>query len=141
MKNVIMPERWRCSIVAKVGGGGGGRKQVSRTGLVRGERVSRLHVPVREELWLSDEPERDVYIFVTVVREVVKRQTMDHFRNICCAGSLDLAKSGRTDLRWNITNRFVYLHCYLQSCWLSLTKFAYLRCCRQLCRLRLIKIR
>jgi hypothetical protein len=127
-KNVMMSERWRCTVEK---GGGGGRKQVIRTGLVRCERVTGLHVPVREELWLSDEPKRDVCIFVTDVRDVLKRQIMDHFRNICCAGRLDLSKSGKSDLQWNITNRFVYLHCYPQARWLCSTNIEYLRCCRQ----------
>jgi hypothetical protein len=107
---------------------------------VRCERVIRLHVPVQEELWLSDEPKRDVCIFVTDVCDVLTRRIMDHFRNICCTGRSDPEKSGRSDLRWSITNRFVYLHCYPRLRWLCLTNIEYLRCRLQSWWLCLISI-
>jgi hypothetical protein len=111
-----------------------------RTGLVRCERVIRLHVPVQKELWLSDEPKRDVCIFVTVLCDVLKRRIMDHFRNICCTGRSDLAKSGKSDLRWSITSRFVYIHCFPRLQCLYLTDIEHLRSRRQTWLLCLISI-
>ncbi len=102
--------------------GGGGRKQVDITGSTRCERVPRVHVPVCEELWRSDEPERDVYTYVSAVCDIAKRQIVNHFRNICCTGRLDLVKNRRTKLRWNVTFRFVYLHWSPYLCWLCLIK-------------------
>jgi hypothetical protein len=95
--------------VEKVGGGGG--KQVTRTGLVRCERVTRLHVPVSKELWLSDEPKRNVHISVTADCDNLKRRAMVHFRYICCTCRPDLDKSGYSDLWWSISSRFFYIHC------------------------------
>jgi hypothetical protein len=133
----MMSERWRCKVEK---GGGGGRKQVMRTGLVRCERVIRLHVPVLKELWLSDEPKRNVCIFVTVLCDVLKRRTMVHFRNTCCTGRSDLAKSGKSELRWSISNRFVYIRCCTRIHCQYLTKTEHRYFCRHTCLLCLISI-
>jgi hypothetical protein len=93
---------------------------------VRCERAVGLHVPVREKLWPSDEPKRDVRIFVNDVCDDLIRQILDHFRDTCCEGRLDLVTSYKSDLPWNITNRFVDTCCYVRIRWWRLTNNAYL---------------
>jgi hypothetical protein len=56
--NVIRVERWRYMLLGRECGGG--RKQVAASGAACSEHVTRVHVPVCEELWRSDEPERNV---------------------------------------------------------------------------------
>ncbi len=91
---------------------------------MRCERVTRLHVPVLKELWLSDEPKRNVCIFVTVECDILKRRTMVHFRYTCTCRS-DWAKSGNSELRWSISSRFVYIHFYTRMHCQYLTEIKY----------------
>ncbi len=86
-----------------------------------------LHVPVREKLWLSDEPKRDVCNFVNDVCDDLIRQSLDHFRDTCYGDRIDLVTSYKFDLPRNITNRFVDTCCYLRICWWSFTNNVYVR--------------
>ncbi len=100
---------------------------------MRRERAEGLHVPVREKLWISDEPKRDVRMFVNDVCDDLIRQSLDHFRDTCCGDRVDLVTSYKSDLPWNVTNRFVDKCCYVRICWWCLTNNVYVRYYLQLC--------
>jgi hypothetical protein len=112
IENARKSERWRCTAM-KAGGGGG--KQVTITGLVRRERAEGLHVPVREKLWLSDEPKRNVCNFVNDICDNLIRQSLDHFRDTCCGDRIAPVTSYIFDLPRNDTTRFVNTCCYLMT--------------------------
>jgi hypothetical protein len=112
-ENARNPERWRWTVMKA---GGGVRKQVARTGLLRRERAGWPHVPVREKLWLSDEPKRNVCNFVNDVCDDLIRQSLDHFRNTCCGDRIDLETSYKSDLPWDCATRFVDTCCYTRIC-------------------------
>jgi hypothetical protein len=113
MENARKPERWHCIVMKAVVGI---RKQVVRSGLMRRERAGWLHVPVREKLWQSDEPKRNVCNFVNDVCDDLIRQSLVHFRDICCGDRIVLDTSYKSELPRDFTTRFVDMCCYTRIC-------------------------
>jgi hypothetical protein len=92
-----------------------GRKQVAASGAACSERVPRVHVPVCEELWRSDEPERNVNKHIIGVHKAAKRQIVNHFRYIWFTCGFVSLWSRRKKLWRHIPLRLDYLY-GLRSC-------------------------
>jgi hypothetical protein len=86
----------------------GGRKQVVESGAACSEHeFTRANVPVCEELWRCDEPERNVENCIFGVQIAGNWQYVIHFRHVWSTGCVSFLWIRRTELWRYSSSRFV----------------------------------